>query len=354
MTGPYAAHEMLQLKPRMSDATNNMIAYYGSLSYSYKGKYVMSANIRGEGSNKLGEQARFLPIWSISGRWNMTDEYFMEPVLNVLSNLGVRVSYGTQANVTDAHNPNMIISLGELDPNSEEYLATLNSLPNEGLKWEKTNSFNVGVDFDLFKGKLSGSFEYWHKKSKDQLLSLEVTSTNGGKSVTINGGDLTNKGWDISVMATPIKTKDFEWRLTFNTSKVYNEVATTANQSVTYAEYLSGSLVKDGFALNSFYSYRFAGLDNRGIPTWYGLEDHDEDGNVTITTQEEAFASALAYSGKREPDVSGGLSMGFRYRNLSLNSTFTLQLGNKIRLNDLYQGSSFKLPYPDRIWGLIS
>lgn len=348
---PYAAHEMLQLKPRMSDATNNMIAYYGSLSYSYKGKYVMSANIRGEGSNKLGEQARFLPIWSISGRWNMTDEYFMEPVLNVLSNLGVRVSYGTQANVTDAHNPNMIISLGELDPNSEEYLATLNSLPNEGLKWEKTNSFNVGVDFDLFKGKLSGSFEYWHKKSKDQLLSLEVTSTNGGKSVTINGGDLTNKGWDISVMATPIKTKDFEWRLTFNTSKVYNEVATTANQSVTYAEYLSGSLVKDGFALNSFYSYRFAGLDNRGIPTWYGLEDHDEDGNVTITTQEEAFASALAYSGKREPDVSGGLSMGFRYRNLSLNSTFTLQLGNKIRLNDLYQGSSFKLPYPGQNMG---
>lgn len=348
---PTAALRMVQMKPSITDATSNNIAYYGSFSYSYKGKYVMSANIRGEGSNKLGEQARFLPIWSVSGRWNVTDEFFMDPFLNVLSSLAIRTSYGIQANVTDAHNPNMIISIGSLDTRSEEYLATLSSLPNEGLKWEKTYSFNLGVDFDLFKGKLSGAFEYFYKKSKDQLLNLQVTSTNGGKSVTINGGSLTNKGWDLALSATPIKTENFEWRVTFNTSKVYNEVSTTADQSVTYENYLNGSLVKDGFALNSFYSYRFAGLDAKGIPTWYGLEDHDESGNVTITTQEQAFASAMVYSGKREPDLSGGLSMGFRYKNLSINSTFTIQLGSKIRLNDLYDGDNFKLPYPGQNMG---
>lgn len=346
-----ASQAMIEMKPRLTDATNNNIAYYGSFSYAYKGKYVMSANIRGEGSNKLGEQARFLPIWSVSGRWNITDEYFMEPVLDVLSNIAIRSSFGIQANVTDAHNPNMIISLGSFDSNSEEYTVSLNSLPNEGLKWEKTNSFNIGVDFDLFKGKLSGSFEYWDKKSKDQLLYLEVTSTNGAKSVTINGGDLKNKGWDLSLSATPIKTRDFEWRLTFNTSKAYNEVATTATQSVTYAEYLSGTLVRDGYALNSFYSYRFGGLDENGIPTYLGLEDHDAEGNVTITTQEQALKSALAYSGKREADLTGGLTMGFRYRSLSLNTIFALSIGSKIRLNDLYQGSNFKLPYPGQNMG---
>ena len=343
---PLAEFEMAKLKPTMTDATSNTLSYYGSFSYSYKGRYVMSANVRGDGSNKLGEQARFLPIYSVSARWNMTDEYFMEPLLDVVSNLGVRISYGIQANVTEAHNPNMIISLGSLDTKSEEYYAVLSSLPNEGLKWEKTNSFNVGVDFDLFKGKLSGSFDYWHKKSKDQLMNLEVTSTNGGKSVTINGGDLLNKGWDLALSATPIRTDNFTWNITFNTSKAYNEVLTTANQSVTYAEYLNGSLVRDGYALNSFYSYRFAGLDENGIPTWYGLEDHDEEGNVTITTQEQAFESALVYSGRREPKISGGLSMGFSYKNFSLNSTFSMQFGSKIRLNDLYQGDDFKLPYP--------
>ena len=84
--------------------------------------------------------------------------------------------------------------------------------------------------------------------------------------VTINGGDLTNKGWDLSLALTPIKTEDFEWRVSFNTSKVYNEVSTTAEQSVTYEQYLNGSLVRDGYALNTFYSYRFGGLDNKGIP----------------------------------------------------------------------------------------
>ena len=199
----------------------------------------------------------------------MTDENFMDPLLNVLSDLAIRASYGIQANVTEAHNPNMIISVGSLDSKSEEYYATLNSLPNEGLKWEKTNSFNIGVDFDLFKGKLSGSFEYFHKKSKDQLLPLQVTSTNRGKMVTINGGDLTNKGWDLSLALTLIKTEDFEWRVSFNTSKVYNEVSTTAEQSVTYEQYLNGSLVRDGYALNTFYSYRFGGLDNKGIPIFF-------------------------------------------------------------------------------------
>ena len=129
---PNAARRMLQMKPTIIDATNNSIAYYASFSYAYKGKYVMSANIRGEGSNKLGEQARFLPIWSFSGRWNVTDENFMDPLLNVLSDLAIRASYGIQANVTEAHNPNMIISVGSLDSKSEEYYATLNSLPNEG------------------------------------------------------------------------------------------------------------------------------------------------------------------------------------------------------------------------------
>ena len=343
---PLAEFEMANLKPTMTDATSNTLSYYASFSYAYKGKYVMSANVRGDGSNKLGEQARFLPVYSVSARWNMTDEPFMHSLLDVVPNLGLRISYGIQANVTDAHNPNMVISIGSLDMKSEEYYSVLSSLPNRGLKWEKTNSFNVGVDFDLFKGKLSGTFDYWYKKSKDQLMNLEVTSTNGGKSVTINGGDLVNKGWDLALSTTPVRTDNFTWNVTFNTSKAYNEVLTTANQSVTYSEYLNGSLVRDGFALNSFYSYRFAGLDENGIPMWYGLEDHDENGNVTVTTQEQAFESALVYSGRREPKISGGISMGFSYKNFSLNSTFSMQFGSKIRLNDLYQGDDFKLPYP--------
>ncbi|WP_292268669.1 SusC/RagA family TonB-linked outer membrane protein [Butyricimonas sp.] len=340
-----ASLAMQAMKPTISDNTSNSISYYGLVSYSFRAKYVFSANIRGDGSNKLGESARFLPVWSFSGRWNLTEEPWMGATLGVLSNMDIRVSYGIQANVTDAHNPNMIISLGKLYANSEEYSASLLQLPNPDLEWEKTNSFNLGVDFSLLKGKISGSFDFYHKKSKDQLMSVEVESTNGGRIVTINGGDLTNKGWDLSFVTTPIKTKNFEWRLTFNTAKVYNEVSNAADRTVTYSDYLNGTVVKNGYALNSFYSYQFDGLDENGFPKFKGLSDFDENGNA-ITTREQALKSVLKYSGKREPDLSGGVSMSFRYKNLSLNTRFALSLGNKIRLNDLYDSDFFRLPYP--------
>lgn len=341
-----ASLEMQKLTPVVSDNTRNFLSYYGTLSYSYRGKYVVSANMRGDGSNKLGETARFLPIWSFSGRWNIGGENFMIPLENVISNLDIRASYGIQANVTDAHNPNLIIGLGTLHSNSEEYAATVSQLPNLDLKWEKTNSFNVGLDFDFFKGKLFGSFEYYYKKSKDQLMSVEIETTNGDKIVSINGGDLKNKGWELSFSLSPIKTDDFEWNMTFNTGKNYNSVANVVNRSETYSDYLSGSIIKNGFALNSFYSYQFDGLDENGIPKFKGLKDYDENGNVIITTRAQALASALKYSGKREADLSGGLSLSFRYKRLSLSTRFSLSLGNKIRLNELYAGDSFKLPFP--------
>ncbi len=350
---PYAVTQMQRLVPIVSDNTNNNFSYYATAAYSYRSKYVFSVNLRGEASNKLGDDkdARFLPIWSVSGRWNVSDESFMRSIENVITSLGIRSSYGIQANVTDAHNPNMIIGLGAIDTKSEEYKASLVSLPNHGLRWEKTYSFNIGVDFDLFKGKLSGVFDYYMKKSTDQLLSVEVTSTNGGKIVTINGGDLKNQGWDFSLSATPIKTKNVTWGLTFNTSKVYNEVQNATERIPTYSDYLSGSIVKNGYALNSFYSYRFGGLNDKGYPVFLGVSDHDEEGNLTVTTREQAFASALKYSGKREADLTGGLTTYFKVKNLSVNFMFALSLGAKVRLNDLYEGDNFKLPYPHQNMG---
>lgn len=342
----YASEKMQSLKPIISDNTTNFLSYYGTFSYGYHGKYIVSANVRGDGSNKLGESARFLPIWSFSGRWNITEENFMMPLTNVLSNLNIRASYGIQANVTDAHNPNLIINLGNLHANSEQFRATLSQLPNRNLEWEKTNSFNAGLDFDFFNGILSGSIEYYYKKSKDQLMVLEVESTNGAKTVTINGGDLTNKGWDLSLSVTPIKTNDFEWNMTFNTSKNRNSVVNALERSESYTDYLNGSIVKNGYALNSFYSYQFAGLDAQGRPTFHGTKDYDEQGNVVVLTREQALASVLKYSGKREADLTGGLSMSFRYKQLALSTRFAMSLGNKIRLNDLYDDNNLRLPFP--------
>lgn len=346
---PYASGAIQKLVPFITDNRNNKVSYYALASYSYMSKYILSANIRGEASNKFGsdKSARFVPIWSVSGRWNVTEESWMEPLMPYLSSLGIRGSFGLQANVTDAHNPEMVISLGSVDTNTSEYMATLLSLPNPGLRWEKTQSYNVGVDFSLFGGRLSGAFDYFHKVSRDQLFYVDVESTNGAKLVTINGGELTNKGWDLNLAAKLIDTKDFNWSLSFNVGKVRNSVDKTAYRSVGYTNYLNGSLIRNGYSVNSFYSYRFGGLDANGYPTYLGTKEKDDEGNVLFGNLEDALASALVYSGQREPDINGGISTYFKYKNLSLNIMFSVSLGAKVRLNDLYDdGDNFKLPYP--------
>ena len=344
----YANYSKSNVPTVMDNTTNNM-SYYATFAYGFRGRYVLSANVRGDASNKLGQDksARFLPIWSFSGRWNVADESFMQNV-NWVNDLSFRASYGLQGNVTDAHNPNMIISLGSLDTKSMQYIATLSSLPNPGLKWEKTTSINLGLDFSLFKGAISATVEYYTKKGKDQLISASVPSTNGATSVMLNAGTMSNKGWELSIMATPVKTKDFAWSVSFNTSKNYNKVTNSEYESVeTYNNYINGSLIRNGKSINSFYSYRYTGLDESGLPTFAGVRATDDEGNVIISSREEALAAAFVYSGKREQDFTGGLSMNFKCKSISLNTLFAMSLGANVRLNDLYQESGGRIPYPE-------
>lgn len=334
-------------RPTISDSKKNEMSYFASFSYCYDDRYIFNANIRGDASNKLGQDksARFLPIWSVSGRWNIADEDFMQNV-TWMEGLNIHASYGLQGNVTEAHNPNMVANVGSMDPVSQYYESTINSLPNRGLRWEKTRSYNIGTDFSFFNKKLNATFEYYNKKGKDQLLSTTIESTNGGTSVTINDGNIINSGWDFSISATPIRLEKFSWNLSLNTSRSYNKVTNSGEMDkYIVSQYLDGSLVKNGRSLNSFYSYRYGGLNERGEATFLGIYAKDEEGNVIISSQEEALNSALVYSGRREPLFSGGLSTSIMLYNFTLNASFAMQFGSKVRLNDLYVDNS-RLPGP--------
>lgn len=325
------------------------MSYFASFSYCYDRRYILNANIRGDASNKLGQDksARFLPIWSFSGRWNIADEHFMENV-NWMEGFNIHASMGLQGNVTEAHNPNMIINMGTLDAISQQYESTLHSLPNRGLRWEKTRSTNIGTDFSFFKGRLNVMFEYYTKRGKDQLVTATIDPTNGGTSVTLNYGNIENTGWDFAISATPIRTKNVSWNLSFNTSRNNNKVTKAGEiMEPTVETYLDGSLIRNNKALNSFYSYRFDKVNEKGEPTFLGIQAKDSKGNILINTREEAIEQGLAYSGKREPDFTGGLSTSLRVKNFSLNASFSMQFGSKIRLNNLYP-EDHRLPYPQQ------
>lgn len=152
----------------------------------------------------------------------------------------------------------------------------------------------MGLDFSLFKGAISATVEYYTKKGKDQLISASVPSTNGATSVMLNAGTMSNKGWELSIMATPVKTKNFAWSVSFNTSKNYNKVTNSEYESVeTYNNYINGSLIRNGKSINSFYSYRYTGLVNPVYQRLPGVRATDDEGQRDYFQQRGSFSSSV-------------------------------------------------------------
>lgn len=334
----------------ITDTKDNVLSYYATATYSYDGRYIANFNIRTDGSNKFGQDpsVRFLPIWSVSGRWNIANEKFFEPLLGVFNDLSIRGSYGIQGNVHPDQTPNLITSLGSLDGMTQEYIATLSKYPNTKLRWEKTNSYNLAVDFALLNNRIYGSFDYYYKKGKDQVVQKTLAPSTGADYVAINEGDVENKGWDLAVSFVPVQTKNWTWHISFNTGKNYNKVLNAGeDQSITWSDFVDGSLVVNGSALNSFYSYRFNKLDSEGYPTFFGTEQKDGD-KALVHSQQEAFDRVFAYSGKRDPDLTGGISTYVRYKRFTFNCLFSFSFGNKVRLNDLYESAGQALPTPEQ------
>lgn len=333
----------------ITDTKNNVISFYATAAYVYDSRYIFNFNIRTDGSNKFGQDksVRFLPIWSVSGRWNVINEKFMKNV-NFLNDLAFRASYGIQGNVHPDQTPNIIASLGTLETLPQEYVSTLYKLPNNKLTWEKTRSYNVAVDWAFWNNRVYGSLDVYYKKGVDQIVTKDVAPSTGATNVSINDGDIENKGWDLAVSFVPVQTKDWTLSLSFNTGKNYNKILNAGNSAVTWQDYIDGTLVSNGHAVNSFYSYKFDKLDSEGYPVFKDVNEKDEDGNAVVHSQQEMFDRAFVYSGKREADLNGGFSAFLKYKNISLNALFSFSFGSNIRLNDLYQSSGQNLPYPDQ------
>ena len=342
--------------PAITDTKDNKVSFYGAFTYTFDNRYSFNFNIRADGSNQFGKDisTRFLPIWSISGRWNAHEELFLQNV-KWLEVLAVRGSFGIQGNVNEEQVPDMILTMGGMDNISEEYSSTLYKVPNDHLKWEKTQSYNLGINLVVLKGLLDVTLEGYKKTGKNMIVTKEITSTNGASRVAINRGSLRNKGWELSVGLKPLNRKDYGISLSFNTSKVYNKVTNAdKEQHTTYTNYVNGSVITNGKPVNTFYSYQFDKLDANGYPTFKNyneqyLEDGEghQKGDFIISSYDEAYARAFVAMGSREPDLSGGLSADFRYKRFSLSSTFAFNLGHKVRLNNLYVANQ-TLPYPQQ------
>lgn len=324
--------------PSITDSKNNMVSAYATLSYSYGSYFTLNANGRYDGSNKFGSRSneKLLPIWSVSGNANLLDIFKIG--WDKMSVLTLKASYGEQGNMLDSQTSELVIRKGSMDGYYNELISTAYAFANPELRWEKTHSTNIGLETSLFDNRLQFEAEYYYKNTTDAFLSKTIADINGFETYVVNSGTIVNKGFNFTVTATPVKTKDFYWIFSGNVSKVYNKVR-TAPGADTYqlSNFLNGSAVVEGQPIGTFYSYRFVGINPvDGGPIIDDWEDRQVE--LAHASEYDTYTKVLVASGRREPDVTGSISNTFTYKQWRLGTTFLYSFGAKTRLFRLFDG----------------
>ncbi len=324
--------------PVITDTRSNMLSAYATISYSYKSLFTLNANGRFDGSNKFGSRSneKLLPIWSVSGNANLIDIFKL--YYQWLNTATLKASYGEQGNMLDNQTSELVIKKGNMNAYYNEMTSTAAYFANPDLKWEKTHSTNVGLELSFLNNRLQLEAEYFYKKTTDAFLSKKIADINGFDSYIVNSGTITNKGFNFTITATPIKLRHFYWIFSGNLSKIYNEIKTAPGAN-TYEldDFLTGNAVIEGQPIGTFYSYRYAGLSPvDGGPIFEDWQDrYTEISNADNYT---TYTQVLVPSGKREPDITGSINNTFTYKQWRLGITLLYNIGAKTRLFRLFDG----------------
>ena len=328
--------------PTITDKKSNTLSFYLTATYSFHNFFSLNFNIRNDGSNQFGqyESAKFNPVWSVSGRVNLHELDFLKDT-EWLDMLAFRTSYGYRGSVPSA-SPYLIIRTPKTNTTTGELSAGINKYPNANLKWEKTSTWNAGIDASFLRSRVNVGIDFYHSRSTDLITNRAVSLINGTTELFYNNGIATNTGIEFSINTTNIKTKDFQWR----TSLIYSYNKNTIKQGTvgdnTYADYINGSVVLDGSSVDGFYSYQFAGLDEYGLPRFKNLTNLPAG-----LSRDEVLQTVMTYSGTRTPKSHGSFSTEVRWKNLMMRAQFTYKLGYKQRLLALYQDNNPALPQPE-------
>ena len=312
---------------QLTDRMSNYVGLFASASYSYKERYTATASFRTDASNRFGQDTRnrFLPVWSFGGRWNVINESWMERQ-RVVSDLALRVTYGWQGNAVENYGPELIAQIphNAIDNRTGEYMLNIRSLAYPDLRWEKTKTWNFGLDLGFWHNRIQLGFEYYYKKTTDMIVEQPVPVEYGVASTPVNGGSMTNRGAELSLSTTLIQTKKFNWNMSLNWAKNLNEVQSTLNENENWRTAVSGALNKKGYPVQSIWAFPFAGINQENGDPMFVVPS--PEANPAAVTDATAW---MKFMGSLEPDFTGGLSTSLRYTNISVSASFNLNLGGK-------------------------
>lgn len=309
------------------DVENKELSYFVSGTYTYDNRYTASASLRIDESNLFGASHKFRrnPIWAFGASWNIKNEKFFtfKPITTLLlrASLGLTGNFDRSGSTTP-----VMVGRKQYLPAINDYVVRLTTPPNDKLRWERNRVVNFSLDFGLFN-RVNGTLTYYNNYCYDLLGSTLIDPTNGYKEATINAADMHNHGWEVELSGDVVRLKDFDWNLRWVFSYNKNKISNNKMAETTpYLNRVTGSTrFVEGYAREALWSYRWAGLDEKGEPMVY-----NKDGEKTydIATLD---ADDLEYSGTYQPKYNGSLTSSMRYKNFTLNMMFTYNFGHVFR-----------------------
>lgn len=318
-------------------------SFYANAGYTYLYKYSLTGSIRWDEADLFGLETRQQrhPLWSIGGSWTLSEEQFMKPVKWV-DFLKLRLTYGVNGNVDQSSTTFFTARYKtQSNPIRTTYLYyDDDDLPNPQLRWEKTATLNLGLDFRLLGNRINGSIEYYNRHANDLLVRHYMDPTIGAKSRVINNGEMRNRGVELNMTGRIYSNKDWDISASFTYAHNSNMMLKVDHSDSDYASLFirSSSYYWEGTSFNTLWAYRYSRTVN-GYPVIVDkdgkeLATFDDQGNVLSVTSTSSLkgTESLVNMGSYTPTFNGSLNLHAAWRGLELNMFFVYSGGNKLRL----------------------
>ena len=334
----YGRQSLSLSRNQQSETKHRFISFYSTLGYSYRQKYNLTGSVRVDQADMFGADPKYKyrPLWSVGGSWNLhREDFFYGNVVNLLK---LRLTYGVSGNVDQTTTPflrgRLLTDVRGAYP-SQQYLQFNDTdLPNPKLRWEKTETANIGIDFGMWHW-LSGSIDLYRRYSSDLLVLTELDPTVGAQRRLINNGALLNKGIEVSLNATRKLADDLQ--LSVGTTFAYNKntIEKVSSKPTNAVEYARNPLYyyREGDDFNSLYAYRYKETVN-GYPIYLdenGNPNTTFDANGVPTIKDIKNEDALVKLGTMNPTFNGALNLQLRYKVFELSTMFVYAGGHKLR-----------------------
>ena len=322
-----------------ADEKHGLVSFYGRVNYSYDARYLLTATMRYDGSSRFSEDNRWGAFPSVALAWRISNEKFFKPLNHVMNDLKLRLSWGMTGQQDGIANysymPVYTVSQdgAQAIMGGNAYYTYRPEAYNPNLKWETTKAFNVGLDFGFLNNRISGSVDYYNRKTSDLLATVSIPAgINFAREMLTNVGNVKSSGVEIAINATPIETKDWTWSVSTNATWLDNEITnlstnpnsaakTYTNVGTAFDSYYVQTFT-EGAAPYAFYVYKQVYDQETGRPIEGLYADLNGDGVVNGDDRYLYHSPA--------PDWMLGFSTSVRWKRLTLSTSLRANVGNYV------------------------